>query len=119
MGAKNFLTRGNDDIYGNTTVDDQLIFMKYLYNYITNNNIDENKRIELKNYFINDYSNYLIFEGLPPVMHKFGYYGVYYHEVGIVFDKSPYIVVILTKEADDFEVVTDLSEKIYKLNSLV
>ncbi len=119
MGAKNLLTRGNDDYFGNTTIDDQLIFMKYLYNYINDNSIDESKRKELKNYFINDYSNYLVFDGIPTTMHKFGYFGVYYHESGIVFAKSPYIVVILTKEADDFEVVRDLSEKIYKLNSLV
>ena len=53
-------------------------------------------------------------------MHKYGYYSVYYHDVGIVLDKNPYIVVILSEEAThDFKIITDLSEKIYELHKLV
>ncbi len=120
LEAKYVLTRGSSDYYGNTTVDDQLIYFKYLYNFLHNENIPQANREELKNYFINDYYNYLLFDGLPTTLHKYGYYGAYYHDVGLVIDSSPYIVVILTTEANrDFHIVTDLSQKIYALNKLV
>ena len=120
MGAKQILNRYATDYYGNTIVDDQLIYMKHLYNFINNEKVDKGKREELKNYFINDFYKYLKFDGAPTIMHKYGYYSVYYHDVGIVLDEKPYIVVILTEEAThDFKIVTDLSEKIYKMHKLV
>lgn len=120
MGAKEILNRYSSDYYGNTIVDDQLIYMKYLYNFINNEKVDKAKREELKNYFINDFYKYLKFDGAPTIMHKYGYYSYYYHDVGIVLDENPYIVVILTEEANnDFKIVTDLSEKIYRLHKLV
>ncbi len=120
MGATQILNRYASDYYGNTIVDDQLIYMKYLYNFINNESVDAAKREELKNYFINKFNKYLKFDGAPTIMHKYGYYSVYYHDVGIVLDNEPYIVVILTEEAThDFKIVTDLSEKIYYMHKLV
>ena len=53
-------------------------------------------------------------------MHKYGYYGSYYHDVGIVYADDPYIVVILTKHGNgNFKsIVQDLSKKIYGLNKI-
>lgn len=118
IGASIFLNRSNSDYYGNTTVNDQIAIWKYLYKVINNNN--NNKGNELKNYFINSYYNFLLFDGIPTTMHKYGYYGNYYHDVGIVYSNSPYIVVILTKHgSNNFQtVVKDLSEKIYGLNKI-
>ncbi len=116
LGAKNFLTKSDDDFYGNTTVDDQITIWKYLYNFINTNP----EGPELKRYFINSFYNNLLFENSPTIMHKYGYYGVYYHDVGIVYSDQPYIVVILTKEAKkNYKlVVKDLSKKMYEFNKI-
>ena len=113
LGAKNTLT-GGDYYYGNTTVRDQLIYLKKLYN-ITNHNE------ELKSFFINDYGNYIKINDLI-TMHKYGYYAQYYHDVGIIFDTNPYIIIILTNHGNDNkkEIINDLSKLMYKyhLNQL-
>lgn len=116
LGANKFLTRSNSDYFGNTTVKDQITIWKYLYEFINSNS----KGSELKNYFINTYCNYLLFDGIPTTMHKYGYYGSYFHDVGIVYSDNPYLVVILTKHGNgDFKsVVQDLSKKIYELNKI-
>lgn len=114
IGAKNYLS--GVDKYGNTTVNDQMAVWKYFYKYI---NSSSNGK-ELSTYFINDYYNSLIFPGLPTTYHKYGWYSSYYHDTGIVLDKKPYIVVILTRHGNSNyrEVVNDLSQKIYQLNKL-
>lgn len=116
LGASNFLTRSDSDYFGNTTVRDQIAIWKYLYKFINNNS----KGSELKKYFINSYSNYLLFDGISTTMHKYGYYGSYYHDVGIVYSDTPYLVVILTKHGSgNFRgIVQDLSKKIYGLNEI-
>lgn len=116
LGAKDFLTRSNNDYFGNTTVKDQIAVWKYLYQFVNNNS----KGKELRQYFINSYCNYLLFDGIPTTMHKYGYYDIYYHDVGIVYADDPYIVVILTKHGNDNfkSIVQDLSKKIYGLNMI-
>lgn len=116
IGANNFLTRSNKDYFGNTTVKDQIEIWKYLYNFINTNS----KGKELKQYFINDYCNYLLFDGIPTTMHKYGYYGTYFHDVGIIYSDNPYLVVILTKHGNgNFKsVVKDLSKKMYDFNKI-
>ena len=116
LGAKNFLTRSNSDYFGNTTVYDQIAIWKYLYNFINTNS----KGNELKQYFINDYYSFMQFEGIPTTMHKYGWYGDYYHDVGIVYSNNPYLLVILTKHgAGNYRTITaDLSKKIYELNKI-
>ena len=105
------------DNYGNTTVDDQLIVFKKLYSFLETSDYGE----ELKSYFINDYSNYLIYEGLPKVAHKYGWFDVYYHNVGIVYDEHPYIIVVLSNGnySNKPEIFRDLSKKIYELHKLM
>ena len=112
LGAKYTLSGGG--VCGNTTVNDQLIFLKRLYE-ITNNN---NK--ELKSWFINDYGNYLIFDNNIQVMHKYGYYTNVFHDVGIVLDKEPYIIIILTGITNNYKKVINELAKItyeYHLNN--
>ena len=113
LGAKNTLTSG-DYYYGNTTVRDQLVYLKKLYNITSHNE-------ELKSFFINDYGNYIKMNDLI-TMHKYGYYGQYYHDVGIIFDTNPYIIIILTNHGNDNkrEIINDLSKLMYRyhLNQL-
>ena len=51
---------------------------------------------------------------------KYGYYDVYYHDVGIVYSDNPYIIVVLTKhgKGDYKNIVSDISKKIYELNKI-
>lgn len=116
LGASNFLTRSNSDHFGNTTVYDQIAIWKHVYKVVNTNP----KGKELQKYFINDYFSYLQFDGIPTTMHKYGWYDIYYHDVGIVYSDSPYIVVILTKHGTgNFKTITkDLSKKIYELNKI-
>jgi hypothetical protein len=116
LGAKNFLTRANTDHFGNTTVYDQIAIWKHLYNFVNTNP----KGSELKRYFINDYYSFMQFEGIPTTMHKYGWYGNFYHDVGIVYSDKPYLVVILTKHgAGNYkQIAKDLSQKIYELNKI-
>lgn len=107
LGAKNTLA-GGDYYFGNTTVYDQLVYLKKLYTISKNNE-------ELKSFFINDYGNYIKINNLT-TMHKYGYLGQYYHDVGIIFDSSPYIVIILTKHGNDDKekIINNLSKLIYQ-----
>ena len=114
LGAKNVLT--TKDIYGNTTVYDQLVYMKHLFKLI--NTIDDKK--ELKGFFFSDFKKYIKFDGAPDIMHKYGrIHGVYFHESAIILDDSPYIVSILTQEDDRKSIITELSKKIYNLHSIL
>lgn len=116
LGAPNFLNKSTSDYYANTTVRDQIAIWKHLYKFITTNS----KGNELKQYFINSYGNKLLFDGIPTTMHKYGYYGDYYHDVGIVYADQPYIVVILTKhgKGNFSSIIKDLSKKIYEYNKI-
>lgn len=113
LGACNTLTiNGN---YGNTTVVDQIIYLKKLYE------ISKNDR-KLQSYFINGYGNYLNFDDIG-IMHKYGFYGLYYHDVGIVLDEQPYLVVILTEHGADnvdnrYEIINNISKLIFDYHNL-
>jgi len=105
LGACNTLS-GTDN-YGNTTVSDQVVYLKKLYEISKNNS-------ELQSYFINDYGNYLKFDDTL-VMHKYGYYGGYYHDVGIVLDEQPYIIVVLTEHGESsfkYQIINNISKLI-------
>lgn len=116
IGTSIFLNRSDKDYYGNTNVDDQIAIWKYVYNYV---NTKENGQ-EMKSYFVNNFYNSLIFEGLPQTMHKYGWYGNYYHDVGIVSSNNPYIIVILTKHgSNDYkQIVNNISHRIYEFNKI-
>lgn len=106
LGAK-YTLYGNDN-YGSTNVIDQMIYMKKLFALSKNND-------ELRNLFINNYGNYMQIDGVIN-MHKYGYYGKYYHDVGIFFDDEPYVLVILTEHGNNNEkdVINDISNLMYK-----
>ena len=106
LGAK-YTLYGNDN-YGSTNVIDQMIYMKKLFALSKNND-------ELRNLFINNYGNYMQIDGVIN-MHKYGYYGKNYHDVGIFFDDEPYVLVILTEHGNNNEkdVINDISNLMYK-----
>ncbi|MBR3204161.1 DUF5011 domain-containing protein [Candidatus Saccharibacteria bacterium] len=122
IGMKHHLK--GSSIYGDTyyfcdtTIEDQLAEWKHLWHLINTNPQGE----ELKWYFINNYWDNLSFFGSPTHMYKNGLYGSNYHEVGIIFADSPYIVAMLSTEGwrwNSTTIVKDLSHRIYMINQLV
>ncbi len=106
LGAKNTLQRKGN--FGDTSIEDQMIYMKKLYSMI-----EENEK--LKSYFINDYGNYMKIDNVTN-LHKYGYSNKYFHDVGIFLCDNPYILIILTEHGNgDYEdVIRNISSLIYK-----
>lgn len=111
---------GNDytliggDNYGNIDLDDAFNYMVELNKFINNN---KTLGAELKTYFDNTYDNFLDLENLN-VIHKYGYYNSYFHDIGIAEDNDPYIIIVLTNYGfNNFEViVNNISKKINELH---
>ena len=110
LGAKYTLTDNNEN-FGFTNVNDQIAYMKRLYE-ITKDGQNE----ELKSFFLNTRKNYLLFDNSPKIMHKYGHWEPVYHNSGIVLDKNPYIVVILTQEGyNNYQtIIKNISKMIYE-----
>ena len=116
LGAKNTLNTG--DMFGNISTDDAIHYMQAIYEFINSNPELGN---ELKTYFINAEQNGLALpENNIEAAHKYGEYANTYNDIGIVYDKHPYILVVLTEEGEkDFKSITkDISKKIYELHKL-
>lgn len=110
LGAIN--TLAGRDYYGNTTVNDQIIYMKKLYEITKDGN-----NSELKSFFINNYANFLKCNDIN-VMHKYGYYNQYFHESGIFLTDEPYILVVLTEHGNNSysSIINNISKLIYKFH---
>ena len=105
LGATYTLVGG--DNYGNTNVKDQIVYLKKLYSITKDNN-------ELKSYFINDYYNYLKLDNIE-IMHKYGWWNNYFHDVGIVLDDVPYIIVVLTEHGENsYNIINNISKLVYE-----
>lgn len=107
------------DNFGYINVDDAIIYMKALNEFFNNGGeLGE----ELKQIFLEADQNDL---ALPAhdiqAAHKYGQYSEVYHDIGIVYDKNPYVIAILTKEGNrkDYEqIIKDINEHVYKLHTL-
>lgn len=52
--------------------------------------------------------------------HKIGTYDSYVHDVGIILDNNPYILVIYTEGVENAdEVIAQISKAIYQYNSMI
>jgi len=111
---------GNDytlvggDNYGSIDLDDAFNYMVELNKYLNNN---KELGTELKSYFNNDYDNFLDLDNVN-IIHKYGYYGSYFHDIGIAEDNDPYIIIVLTNYGlDNFKtIVNNISKKINELH---
>lgn len=115
MGAT--LSHTNNDLFGYINVSDAKIYLDKLY-YLINNTGDYGA--ELEEYFLIADQNYLdIKDSNISAIHKYGEYENVYHDIGIVYDKHPYSVVILTNEGNKNHelVIRDVNSKIYELHS--
>lgn len=114
LGAKHTLYGG--DNFGHIDVNDAIIYMKAVYNFI---NKGSSLSLELKSFFIAAEQNDLALPDLNiEAAHKYGSYSVYYHDIGIVYDKNPYVIAILTTEGKgDYESkVKDINRHVYTLH---
>ena len=106
------------DIFGSINVDDAIIYWQEINRFIINNgDLGE----ELKSYFKEADQNFLsVPEENVIAIHKYGEYESYYHDIGIVYAESPYIIAILSTEGrSQYDVmIKDINSKIYELNEL-
>lgn len=95
---------------------DMALYMKLTYEFCNNTQIPGN---ELMGYFTNTEFSDRIPELLPKglkVAHKIGNQIGYVHDVGIVFTDKPYVLAIMSKDVDEKEAytaITNISKKVY------
>lgn len=114
LGAKNILNGG--DSYGMQSASDMNIYLTKLYQDFKE--YPESGKV-IKEWMNNSYWNHLSFDNTE-MIHKYGYYGDNYHDVGIYFLEHPYQISILTLHGNsNFKEVTNtLSKKISELHSI-
>lgn len=114
IGAKNTLNGG--DNFGNLSAADGAIYMKNIYDYLETNTVNAQ---ELKQYFVESEQKDLSVNNLV-VANKYGLYKANYHNIGIIYDESPYVVSILTLEGNKNKEkkLNDISQHIYELHIL-
>ncbi len=108
------------DSFGIINASDVIIYLTHLYNYFKT---DTSLSRELKTAMLEP--SYQIIEakniGYNVFARKYGCYGVAYHEVGIVYDKVPYIVVVLTQKNElknKRKYINKVVKKINKIHTL-
>jgi beta-lactamase class A len=95
-----------------TTADDSLKILERLYENPDNNPYYENLINLMKNTVYHDRIDKLIPQQI--VAHKIGDYNEYVNDIGIVYTKNPYIIVILTKNIPNAnELIGQISKIIY------
>ncbi len=116
LGATNVFT--SNDKYGFINSKSALIYMKELYKFFTTN---KGLGKELESYFLESSDNGLSLLDLEiKSAHKNSSNDSYYHDIGIVYDKNPYVITILSREggATSLEVMRDINRRIYELHTL-
>ena len=91
LGAKHTLE--GKDLFGITNSYDMTKYLIHLYDYL-NKNTPNSK--ELKEYMINP--SYTIINSNDTFVRKYGSFEIDYHEVGIMYNSYPYILIVLTEK---------------------
>ncbi len=118
LGAKHPLE--GKDLFGIINCSDMLIYLKRIRDFILNNKLGK------------DFSNYLANPSFKIIkdsnlnnnefLRKYGAWDIAYHELGIVNDKNPFYLIILTqkfkkKEKDQF--INSAAKKIMKIHTSI
>lgn len=114
LGATNTLL--NDENFGYINIKDAFLYLKELYAFINDSGeLGE----ELKQFFVNSEQNDLKMNNIEAAT-KYGEYDYTYHNIGIVYDEHPYILIVLTEEGrrEYEEIVNEISNTIYSLHHL-
>ena len=116
LGAN--LTHLNDDLFGYIDLDDAVIYMKKLNDLIHNTG---DYGIELESYFLSAEQNSLELTDFDiKAAHKYGEYEYFYHDIGIVYDKNPYVIAVLTHEGrKNYDaIIKDINSRVYELHNM-
>lgn len=116
LGAN--LTHLNDDLFGYIDLDDAIIYMKKLNDLIHNTG---DYGIELESFFLSAEQNSLELSDFDiKAAHKYGEYEYFYHDIGIVYDKNPYVIAVLTHEGrKNYDaIIKDVSTRVYELHNM-
>ncbi len=108
----------NGELFGNINAKDGALTMRTLYT-LQNNNNDLSR--ELLSYFTSDDIGLSLIKGNSTVAHKYGWSGNAIHDIALVEDKNPYILVILTtkgEQADYESIFTETSNYITTIHTL-
>ncbi len=108
-----YTLEGNDRINGKISPEDAFNYMRRLYSYINNN---DKLGQELRGYFKNNYALY--FENKKvPILHKSGDWIEAHHDIAIIEDENPFIIIVLTNHGQGEKVsIKDISTKIYSFH---
>ncbi len=108
-----YTLEGNDQINGKISPEDAFNYMKRLYYYINNN---DKLGQELRGYFKNNYALYLENKKVP-ILNKSGDWKEAHHDIAIVEDNNPFIIIVLTNHGQGEKVsIKDISTKIYSFH---
>mgnify|MGYP002423715105 CR=1 FL=1 len=121
LGARHTLE--GKDLFGCINCSDMLIYLEALYNYFLS---ATTLALELKSFMVSPsyeiidikvFSNY-------EFVRKYGSFEIAYHEVGIVYSESPFIVIILTQknkldEKVKKKFVNKIAKIIYKIHNAI
>ncbi len=111
------------DLFGIVSSFDMMIYLEALYKYFQTETILSK---ELKKWMINP--SYEIIDSqnvnYKEFVKKYGSFGIAYHEVGIVYDDNPYILIILTQKNEKEEQVKKkyinvVAKKILKIHKIL
>ena len=101
--------------YGSLSVNDTNILLKHVYSLLQN---DDEYSILLKDAMNNDYCNFLSFDDIK-ILHKYGYYSSYLHDIGIYNSSNPYLISLFTLYGNPDEggsdKINNLSKEIYNI----
>lgn len=111
------------DLFGIINASDMVFYLEALYKYF-----EQKTKLsqELKSFMLNP--TYQIIEekniGNKEFVRKYGSFDIAYHEVGIVYDKEPYILAVLTqkdklKEKEKKKYINKVAKRIYKIHNLL
>lgn len=112
LGGKVILTGG--DKFGNQTARDTNIYLKEAYKIISE---DKEYGPFLLNIMDNNDHNAFNKEGIK-IYHKYGSWDIYFHDIGLNLEGSPYAISIFTTHAysNYTEVIQNIHDKVRKLN---
>jgi len=104
------------DHYGNLSSKDGIKILKEIYKILT---LENEYTILLKDSMNNNYFNSLNFEE-KKFYHKYGFYDIYYHDIGIYKNQNPYLISIFTANGQQnyHKIVQELNKKIYNIYQL-
>lgn len=121
LGANHTLE--GKDLFGIVNAYDMKMYLIHLYEYL-NSNTALSK--EFKNNMTNPSYQIIHSKSIDnnAFIRKYGSFGIAFHEVGIVYDENPYILIILTqknelKENQKVKYINKVAKKINKIHKLL